>query len=294
MKNSIPTLTLLFLSTILFSQREVIVTDMNGNGDAVIELNGGDASPPSYKEMILGFNQSNEGWLRMNTNHDLSFWTNNNKRMTVDKSGFIGIGTSAPTAALDVRGDVSVEGNLNQTGSGNTLIESTTGTITIKTAGATVTIDENGNINIDAAKNLAINAQGDISMSANTISMTAASNIDLIAGDNISQTANQNINQSSMNEHNITTSAYDLQSNTLSTSASLNASHIVTGIYSLNTSQYTLDVSGLVKLDGLQINLNSGTFGAARQFDPIQGAASSNGAVTGLINSASSSVLIGN
>ncbi len=293
MKNSICTFTFLILTTILISQREVTVTDMNGNGDAVIELNDADTNSPSYKEMILGFNQSNDGWLRMNTFHDLSFWTNNTRRMTVDRSGFIGIGTSSPLAALDVRGDVTIEGKLNQIGSGNTVIESTAGTITIKTAGALVTIDENGNISIDAAKNLVINAQGDISMSANNISMTALSDIDLTAGSDITQSAEDDINLTSDIGLNLQTNSYDLQTFNLSTNTLLNSSHIVSGNYSLTASQYTLDVNGLVRLDGLQINLNNGSLGAARRNDSIIGS-SGNGAVSGFINSASGSVLIGN
>lgn len=293
MNNLLSTILLILISTFAFAQHEATIIDIDDDGDSVIDISGDASGSNEYKRMILGFNQSNDGWIRMTTAHKLSLWTKNKRRMTVDTFGQVGIGTSIPTELLDVRGNANIEGSLNQVGTGNTHIESTAGTITIKTAAATVTIDENGNINIDAAKNIAINAQGDIEMSAQNIKMTALSNIELTAGDDIMQTADEDITFDAINVD-VETNLYNLNTINLSTNALLNSTHTVGNVYTLSPFQYTLNASSLVKLDGMQINLNSGTLGAARRFDPIVGSASSNGNVTGQIFSASGTVLIGN
>lgn len=285
MNNSICTLIIVLISTFAIGQQEVTIIDIDDDGDGVIEISGDTGGTKEYKQMILGFNQSNDGWMRMTTAHKLSFWTKNRRQMTIDTLGRVGIGTSSPTELLDVRGNTSIEGSLEQVGSSNTHIESTAGTITIKTAGATVTIDENGNINIDAAKNISINAQGDIDMSAQNISMTALSSIDLSAGDDITQTANQNINFDAGDHFTIDAQDYDLQTVNLATSAVFNAAHTVGSTFTLSSFHCDLNSYGLITLDAPQINLNSGVLGAARRADSV---------VSGQIASGSGTVLIGN
>ncbi len=94
----------------LFSQREMIITEMNSDDDAVLELVGEDPTAADFMLMNLGFNRSNHGWLRMRTNHDLSFYTNNLKRMTLSSDGDIGVGTSNPLTKFFVNnGDVGIE-----------------------------------------------------------------------------------------------------------------------------------------------------------------------------------------
>ena len=94
----------------LFSQREMIITEMNSDDDAVLELAGEDPTAADFMLMNLGFNRSNHGWLRMRTDHDLSFYTNNLKRMTVGHDGDIGIGTSVPLTKLFVKnGNIGIE-----------------------------------------------------------------------------------------------------------------------------------------------------------------------------------------
>jgi len=73
---------------------------MGGDNDAVIEINGENPAATDYKQMILGFNASSGAWLRTTTDHDLSFWTKNNSRMTIKNDGKIGIGTNNPLTKL--------------------------------------------------------------------------------------------------------------------------------------------------------------------------------------------------
>lgn len=92
-------------TTITFSQsREMIMEDVDDSGDVIIEMITNDApTDPTHRNMILGFNQSNEGFLRMISDHDLSFWTDNNRRITIDKDGRIGLGESNPTVRMHVK-----------------------------------------------------------------------------------------------------------------------------------------------------------------------------------------------
>ncbi len=83
--------------------RELTISDVDENGDAVISLK---ASNSSSREMILGVNQSSGGILSMQTNNDLFFRTNGTNRMVIENDGKVGIGTTAPTEKLDVDGNV--------------------------------------------------------------------------------------------------------------------------------------------------------------------------------------------
>ena len=85
------------------AQHEVTVEDIGGNGDAVIEIVVDSSENIDPRKMILGLNQSSEGFLRMRTNHDLSFWTFNKKRMTVTNTGEIAVGTSNALEKLYVK-----------------------------------------------------------------------------------------------------------------------------------------------------------------------------------------------
>ena len=51
---------------------------------------------------------------------DLLFRTQNIERMRIDSSGNVGIGTSSPSSALDVQGDVGVSGGIYLGGTGST------------------------------------------------------------------------------------------------------------------------------------------------------------------------------
>lgn len=101
MKNVISTLLLFgILWPCIHAQRELTVTEMGSDNDAVIEINGENPAATDFKQMILGFNASSGAWLRTITDDDLSFWTNNNSRMTIKNDGKIGIGTNNPLSKL--------------------------------------------------------------------------------------------------------------------------------------------------------------------------------------------------
>ncbi|MDX1406864.1 MAG: tail fiber domain-containing protein, partial [Saprospiraceae bacterium] len=82
--------------------RDLTVFDTDGNGDAAINFKDG------VQEVFLGVNNSG-GTLRTMTSHDLSLWTNNVRRMTIDTDGNIGIGTSFPEYPLHID-DTGVSG----------------------------------------------------------------------------------------------------------------------------------------------------------------------------------------
>jgi len=84
--------------------RELTVFDTDDDGDAVINLK---ASNSSEREMLLAVNQGSGGIVGMVTNNDLLFRTNNANRMVIENNGEVGIGTTSPTALLEVNGTVA-------------------------------------------------------------------------------------------------------------------------------------------------------------------------------------------
>ena len=71
------------------------------------------ASPTSVlnQNMKIGFDTEEDGgWLKMMSNHDLSFWSDNKKHITIKNSGFVGFGQNNPMDKVHVSsGDVSLE-----------------------------------------------------------------------------------------------------------------------------------------------------------------------------------------
>jgi len=75
--------------------RELTVFDSDGNGSAAINVKD------STRELFLGVNSSGVT-LRSLTNHNMSFWTNNVRHMTIDTLGKVGIGTNNPDNELTI------------------------------------------------------------------------------------------------------------------------------------------------------------------------------------------------
>ena len=95
------------MTQVIFAQtRELELIDWDGNGDVTIEFTTDD--PPgdsTHRNMLVGVNESSEGFLRMISDNDLSFWTNNLRRLTIQNGGNVGIGTFNPGAKLEVSSD---------------------------------------------------------------------------------------------------------------------------------------------------------------------------------------------
>ncbi len=92
-----------FSTPAAFGQSELSIEDMDNDGDVIIELKAPSSTEIELRHMLLGVNQSSEGFLRMLSDNDLSFWTNSQKRMTLKNNGFIGIGTNNPHAKLQIQ-----------------------------------------------------------------------------------------------------------------------------------------------------------------------------------------------
>ena len=85
------------------------IADNDQDEDAVFQVLAGSISTTSYRELIMGFNQSNHGWIRTVSDNDLSLWTDNKKRLTIKSDGKVGIGLIDPSSRLHVNGELRVE-----------------------------------------------------------------------------------------------------------------------------------------------------------------------------------------
>lgn len=89
------------------SDGKVGIGTISPNQDLTIFGTGGTAAinlKDGNREIFLGLNSS-DATLRTLTNHRLSFWTNNIRRMTIGTEGNIGIGTSIPEYPLHIDED---------------------------------------------------------------------------------------------------------------------------------------------------------------------------------------------
>ncbi len=86
------------------------IEDIDNDGDATIEIIKKVTTEHELRNMLLGVNQSSGGFLRMVSDHDLSLWTDNKRRLTIANSGLIGVGVNSPVARLHVgSGDIIVQ-----------------------------------------------------------------------------------------------------------------------------------------------------------------------------------------
>lgn len=89
---------LLFLIQVCFTcllsaqdERELTIIEYGSDDDAVLKIHGEDTSATDYMNLELGFNRGNQGWLRMRTNHDLGFFTNDKRRMSIRSNGVVDV-----------------------------------------------------------------------------------------------------------------------------------------------------------------------------------------------------------
>ena len=83
----------------------------------------------------------------------LAFGTNQAERVRIDSSGRVGIGTTAPTNQLEVRGGVNISGGLNVT-AGNVLLATSSGSVGIGTASPAEKLVVIGKVNISDSLNV--------------------------------------------------------------------------------------------------------------------------------------------
>jgi len=103
-KSTLLTFLFLLISIGFFAQSEMSIEDIDNDGDVTIELIKKIEAEHELRKMLIGVNQSSEGFLRMISDNDLSFWTKNKRRLTISNHGSIGIGVKDPQARLHING----------------------------------------------------------------------------------------------------------------------------------------------------------------------------------------------
>ncbi len=93
------------------SLREMVITEMESDDASVLRLEGEDPSASDYMNMELGFNRSNQGWLRMRTFNDLGFFTNDQRRMTINANGVVDVSNQLVVGSLEGTGMSTVAVN---------------------------------------------------------------------------------------------------------------------------------------------------------------------------------------
>lgn len=95
-----------------------------GTSSVGLQINNADAGSTNVDGLFVGLLVTEEVALINYENTDMSFWTNNLQRMTIDNSGDVGIGLSAPGRKFHVHdtgsGAVGMQINNGDTGSANT------------------------------------------------------------------------------------------------------------------------------------------------------------------------------
>lgn len=100
---------LLFLITFSLGQvtaqstRELFLEDLGQDNEVTIEMETNDPTDPNYRHMVIGMNPTDDGFVKMLSDNELSFFTNGSKRMRISRTGNVAIGSSAALAKLHVQ-----------------------------------------------------------------------------------------------------------------------------------------------------------------------------------------------
>lgn len=109
-----------FLINLCSAQNEIEIDDLDNNGNVGLKIT---TTNPDSRELNLGFDViTKQAILGTKSQHDMSFYTNDQERLRIRDNGRIGIGTSNPARDMHIDGD----------GDGSTLLrlERDNGTVT--------------------------------------------------------------------------------------------------------------------------------------------------------------------
>lgn len=87
---------------LIAQERELVIIDMDNDKDVVLEISTPNTTIHEERKLRIGINESNDGWLRTMTNHNLTLWTDNKKRMVFDTLGRVSIGNFVPQTNLHI------------------------------------------------------------------------------------------------------------------------------------------------------------------------------------------------
>jgi hypothetical protein len=196
-------------------------------------------------------------------------------RFQVFSNGGASIGSSAVPSVngLRVAGPINPVGGISS--SGNIIMTSTAGYVSITAGGSEIRIFANGQININSAGDLNINAAGELSLSGSSVSLVSTSTLDIESGTHMVIDADASMNVFSATGMSIQNSSGTM--NVQNTTGTMQVRSLG-GVLNVNS-------SSTLNLDGAIVDINNGSNGATRVLDAVSG---------GLIITGSSSVKIGN
>jgi len=93
-------------------QSHIHLSSFNQNTDVGLRITDAATGTSLTSGLVLMKDSSQRGMLWNYQNNDLLFGTNNLERMRITSAGRVGIGTTNPLNALDVRGNITMSGRL--------------------------------------------------------------------------------------------------------------------------------------------------------------------------------------
>ncbi|UCG70527.1 MAG: hypothetical protein JSV09_05795 [Thermoplasmata archaeon] len=125
-------------------QSELVVS---GTNDVGVLIQNGDTGSTSDAGLRIGINSLEESAIRNYENTDMRFGTNANDRVIIKNDGKVGIGTTNPSATLEVSGDTIISDSLN-VHSGTLYVDDVDDEVGIGTTTPSSKLDVSGNTRI--------------------------------------------------------------------------------------------------------------------------------------------------